>query len=181
MFKVSILSLSATLFVGVLAKPLQRSSCNPNAQGVPVSIQSTGLPGLEWGIASPSDTLLVGESYRGLSAPDCGLAATITGGELILNPVNNAIYQPNQVFDITCDSCGTDISPGNVLGQGCVIGPHNLSDACIRIGPSAVDALRNFGCTAESDEILADDYLVFKVRSTWIINILLSLKLTDLK
>ncbi|GAV99538.1 hypothetical protein LENED_001001 [Lentinula edodes] len=172
MFKVSILSLSTTLFVGVLAKPLQRSSCNPNAQGVPVSIQSTGLPGLEWGIASPSDTLLVGESYRGLSAPDwyirqsgefptsyfitdvdSGLAATITGGELILNPVNNAIYQPNQVFDITCDSCGTDISPGNVLGQGCVIGPHNLSDACIRIGPSAVDALRNFGCTAESDEV----------------------------
>ncbi|KAF8830291.1 hypothetical protein HHX47_DHR2000377 [Lentinula edodes] len=172
MFKVSILSLSTTLFVGALAKPLQRSSCNPNAQGVPVSIQSTGLPGLEWGIASPSDTLLVGESYRGLSAPDwyirqsgefptsyfitdvdSGLAATITGGELILNPVNNAIYQPNQVFDITCDSCGTDISPGNVLGQGCVIGPHNLSDACIRIGPSAVDALRNFGCTAESDEV----------------------------
>ncbi|KAJ4486882.1 hypothetical protein C8R41DRAFT_838106 [Lentinula lateritia] len=70
MFKVSILSLSATLFVGVLTKPLQRSSCNPNAQGVPVSIQSTGIPGLEWGIASPSDILIVGESYRGLSAPD---------------------------------------------------------------------------------------------------------------
>ncbi|KAJ4496023.1 hypothetical protein C8J55DRAFT_545361 [Lentinula edodes] len=172
MFKASILSLSATLFVGVLAKPLQRSSCNPNAQGVPVSIQSTGIPGLEWGIASPSDILIVGESYRGLSAPDwyirqsgefptsyfitdvdSGLAATITGGELILNPVNNAIYQPNQVFDITCDSCGTDVSPGNVLGQGCVIGPHNLSDACISIGPSAVDALRNSGCTAESDEV----------------------------
>ncbi|KAJ4490002.1 hypothetical protein J3R30DRAFT_18389 [Lentinula aciculospora] len=171
-FKVSILPLSAALLVGVLAKPVQRSSCNPNAQGVPVSIQSVGIPGLEWGIASPSDVLVIGESYRGLSAPDWyirqsgqyptsyfitdidnGLAATINGGELLLNPVNNNIYQPNQVFDISCDSCGTDVSPGNVLGQGCIIGPHNFSQACISIGPSAAYALRNSGCGGEADEI----------------------------
>jgi hypothetical protein len=52
------------------ATPVQRASCNPNAQGQPVSIQSEAFVGLEWGLAAPSDSVVVGESYRGLAAPD---------------------------------------------------------------------------------------------------------------
>ncbi|KAF5392875.1 hypothetical protein D9757_000859 [Collybiopsis confluens] len=173
MYKSSVLFSLIVSFIGASANPVRRDTCNPNTQGQPVSIQSTYTPGLEWGIASPSDTLIVGESYRGLDAPDWnvlqtgqfptsylitditnGLAATINGGELLLNPVNNAIFQPNQVFDINCNSCGTDVSPGNIIGLGCTISPHNVSDACIRIGPSELDPLGNFGCDpVQSDEV----------------------------
>ncbi|KIK68262.1 hypothetical protein GYMLUDRAFT_237342 [Collybiopsis luxurians FD-317 M1] len=166
MFKTSVLVSLALSAIGTSANPVRRApSCNPNAQGQPVSVRSTYSSGLEWGLAAPSDTLIISESYRGLDSPDwyvrqsgqyptsyfitditTGLAATINGGELLLNTLNNNIYQPNQVFDINCDSCYTDVSPGNIIGLGCTISPHNVSDACIRIGPSAEDPLRNFGC-----------------------------------
>lgn len=48
MFKISVaLSLSAILLAGASATPLRRDSCNPNAQGSPVSIQNAAT-GLEW-------------------------------------------------------------------------------------------------------------------------------------
>ncbi|KAF9074045.1 hypothetical protein BDP27DRAFT_1317909, partial [Rhodocollybia butyracea] len=142
--------------------PVRRDSCNPNAQGAPVSIRSSEF-GLEWTVESG---VVFGEPFSGVEAPnwfinqsgdfptsylitstdDDTMAATITGGEIILNPVNTAIFQPNQVFDIACDVCNTDASPGHVLADGCVISPVNVTEACIIIDASSGDALRNFGC-----------------------------------
>lgn len=52
MFKTLVaLSLSAILLTGALATPLRRDSCNPNAQGKPVSIQNAAT-GVEWSVAS---------------------------------------------------------------------------------------------------------------------------------
>ncbi|KIK66221.1 hypothetical protein GYMLUDRAFT_257641 [Collybiopsis luxurians FD-317 M1] len=171
MFKsLALVSLTLSL-IGASANPVRRANCNPNPQGQPVSIQSASLSGLEWGLAAPGDldSVVIGESYRGLAAPDwfvrqsgqfptsyiitditSGLAVTINGGELTLNPINNTIFQPNQVFDINCDSCGTDVSPGGVIGSGCTISPHNFS-SCISIGPTAQDLLRNSGCSQANE------------------------------
>ncbi|KAJ3826140.1 hypothetical protein F5880DRAFT_1546755 [Lentinula raphanica] len=66
----SLLSLTALLFAVVSATPVQRSTCNPNAQGVPVSIQSVGIAGLEWGLGNASDIVIVGEAYQGFGVPN---------------------------------------------------------------------------------------------------------------
>ncbi|KAE9404920.1 hypothetical protein BT96DRAFT_972924 [Gymnopus androsaceus JB14] len=169
MFKISALALSAILFAGVSANPLRRDTCNPNAQGNPVFILNEAT-GLEW--AAPNMFNIIGEPYAGslefpgwkipqtgefptsyfiedIATP--GMTATINAGELDLDTLNNEIFQPNQVFTISCTFCGTDVSPGNILASGCVIGPFNVSNACIRIGPDAGDPLRNFGCSTVRD------------------------------
>ncbi|KAE9387110.1 hypothetical protein BT96DRAFT_1081453 [Gymnopus androsaceus JB14] len=134
MFKISALALSAILFIGVSANPLRRDTCNPNAQGSPVSILKEAT-GFEW--AAPNMFNILGEPYTGsLEFPGWkipqtgefptsyfiedvatpGMMATINAGELDLNTLNNEIFQP--------------------------------------IGPDAGDPLRNFGCsTVGSNEI----------------------------
>ena len=72
MFKsLALVSLTLSL-IGASANPVRRANCNPNPQGQPVSIQSASLSGLEWGLAAPGDldSVVIGESYRGLAAPD---------------------------------------------------------------------------------------------------------------
>ncbi|KAE9392694.1 hypothetical protein BT96DRAFT_979274 [Gymnopus androsaceus JB14] len=76
-----------------------------------------------------------------------GMTATVTCGEVILSTLNNEIFQPNQVFTISCVFCGTDASPGNLLADGCVIGPYDVSDVCMDIGPDAADPLRDSDCS----------------------------------
>lgn len=62
------------------------------------------------------------------------------------------LHLSNQVFLIACDSCGTDVSPGNVLGEGCVISLAGVDsgESCISIGPNLPEEdlgpLRNLPC-----------------------------------
>ncbi|KAF9074046.1 hypothetical protein BDP27DRAFT_1317911 [Rhodocollybia butyracea] len=140
MFKLVALSF---FLLGVSGNPVRRDSCNPNAQGAPVSIRSPEF-GLEWTVESGvGPNWFINQSgdfptsYIITSTDVDTMAATITGVHLFDN---------NQVFDIACDVCNTDASPGNNIGEGCVISPVNVTDACIIIDASAGDALRNFGC-----------------------------------
>lgn len=59
------------LATGAAATPARRATCTPNAQGAGVSIESL-VSGLEWGVSSTpaSGSVLIGESFRGLAAPD---------------------------------------------------------------------------------------------------------------
>jgi len=167
MFKISAaLSLSAIFLAGASATPVRRDSCNPNPQGNPVSVQNAAT-GVGWSVADNVDVTVVsiansttgpqwlipqtGQSPTSYFFEFTGNSQVITidAGMFTLSPANPTIIQPNQVFTITCDSCGTDVSPGNVLGEGCVISEVSV-ETCISIGPDVpqedLGPLRNLGC-----------------------------------
>ncbi|KAE9407219.1 hypothetical protein BT96DRAFT_933559 [Gymnopus androsaceus JB14] len=123
MLKISALILSAVLLTGASAKPLRCGSCNPNAQGNHVSVQDAAT-GLEWAVIKNFN--IVGEPYAGSTSRGWNVPQT---GEFP-----------------TCYFIELNASPGNILAEGCVIAPYNVSDACISIGPDAGLPLQTLGC-----------------------------------
>ncbi|KAF9064627.1 hypothetical protein BDP27DRAFT_1367043 [Rhodocollybia butyracea] len=142
--------------VGAYATPVARSTCSPNAQGAPVSIVSADhWRDLKWGdansppvngdvIIGASTALPVHVSQSGQfptsyiikdATNNNGLAVSTTyGNRLILDTASDTGTEANQLFDIACQTCGTDTTPGNAAGSSCTISPQGDSNACVRAG-----------------------------------------------
>jgi len=141
--------------VGVYANPVARSTCSPNAQGAGVSIVSVANAGLEWGDANTTPVdgdVLTAISSGGLpnfhvsqsgqfptsyiikDVNNNELAVTSSGNELVFNPASNTGTQENQLFDIVCQTCGLNTTPGEAAGSFCTVSPQGYTNACIQIG-----------------------------------------------
>jgi len=161
---------------GVSATPFRRAACIlgiPNAQGAGVSIQS--LSGLEWGVETTpqSGVVLIGESFRGFAAPDFhvqqngqvpasyiirdvvnnNLAVTAVGNELIFETASNSGNEVDQLFDIACQACETNTTPGNAAGSYCTISPHSNDGLCVEAGATPYDPLRIVYCNGSNDQL----------------------------
>ncbi|KAE9395981.1 hypothetical protein BT96DRAFT_942017 [Gymnopus androsaceus JB14] len=160
-------SLFAVVSVAVI---LASSGC------VGVSIQS--LSGLEWGVETTpqSGVVLIGESFRGFAAPDFhvqqngqvpasyiirdvvnnNLAVTAVGNELIFETASNSgneVYFRDQLFDIACQACETNTTPGNAAGSYCTISPHSNDGLCVEVGATPYDPLRIVYCNGSNDQL----------------------------
>ncbi|KAE9395969.1 hypothetical protein BT96DRAFT_922432 [Gymnopus androsaceus JB14] len=159
---------------GVSATPFRRATCTPNAQGAGVSIESL-VSGLEWGVENTPQIgdVLIGESFRGLAAPDFhvqqngqvptsftirdvdnnNLAVTTVGNELVFETASNSGNEAAQLFDIACQTCGTNTTPGNSAGSSCTISPHSNDSLCVAVGATAQDALKVVNCDGSNEQL----------------------------
>ncbi|KAF9029763.1 hypothetical protein BDP27DRAFT_1436463 [Rhodocollybia butyracea] len=157
--------------VGVYATPVARSTCSPNAQGAAVSIVSDAHHGLKWGdansspfngdvIIAASTALPVHVSQSGQfptsfiikDANNNGLAVTSSGNQLILDTASNTGTQANQLFDIACQTCGTNTTPGNAAGSSCTVSPHGNSNSCVQAGHNGTP-LTVVGCDGSNAQL----------------------------
>ncbi|KAF5387508.1 hypothetical protein D9757_006535 [Collybiopsis confluens] len=159
----------------VSATPLARDTCAPNAQGSGVSIVSAQFGSLEWGDhnATPAVGDVLGfSSARGLAATDFhvqqsgqfpasfiikdvdnnSLAVTAQGSHLAFTTASDSGDQVDQIFDISCQSCAGDTTPGKAAGSSCTFSPHGHSDQCVTLGSKDV-LLSLTGCTGSSNQL----------------------------
>ncbi|KIK58223.1 hypothetical protein GYMLUDRAFT_246259 [Collybiopsis luxurians FD-317 M1] len=172
----SVVAAIAFASAGVSATPVARGTCAPNAQGSGVSIESVQYSGLEWGDHNTTPTngdVIVSSSFRGLAAPDFhvqqsgqvptsyiirdvnnnNLAVTTEGSQLHFTPTSNSGNQANQLFDIACQSCAFDTTPGQAAGSQCTISPHGQNNQCVTSGQHAADPLAVTGCTGSNAQL----------------------------
>ncbi|KAF9074301.1 hypothetical protein BDP27DRAFT_1316828 [Rhodocollybia butyracea] len=163
--------------ISVSATPLGRSTCTPNAQGAAVSIVSSADGTLKWGDANPTPT--VGDVLSALSfdgdSPNFHVAQSgqfptsfvindvnnhalfvdsSTAGSLTFNTTSVDFDQGFQLFDITCQSCGSDTTPGQSAGSSCTVSPLGpFVNACVRIVKPDVSGLPLIVGSCEGSEL----------------------------
>ncbi|KAF5387541.1 hypothetical protein D9757_006540 [Collybiopsis confluens] len=158
------------------ATPLARDTCAPNAQGAGVSIVSVQNSKREWGDHNAPPfygDVLVSSSSRGLTVPDFHvqqsgqfptsyvikdvnnnfLAVTSQGSQLIFDAASNSGNQANQLFDINCQSCAWDTTPGKAAGSSCTVSPHGATGQCVAIGYNSADPLSVVGCSGSNSQL----------------------------
>ncbi|KAE9382909.1 hypothetical protein BT96DRAFT_1009887 [Gymnopus androsaceus JB14] len=146
--------------ISASANPIARSTCTPNAQGAAVSIVSSASSAWEWsdlnttpanedvlygapvgGFAPPNFHLSQDGQYPLASDVNNNLAATSSGGELIFTPTSAIGDQEYQLFNFTCQSCGTDTTPGQAAGLSCKIFPVGYDEGCVQISNTFYEPL----------------------------------------
>ncbi|KAF5361600.1 hypothetical protein D9758_007316 [Tetrapyrgos nigripes] len=157
MFSTSFFTLAALAATAIVqATPLttrQANTCTPNAQGSGVSIVSLAHSGLELGSSAPASAGLAAPDFHiqqdGQAMPsfavrdvtDNNLAITfVTAQDLELKTASNSGNDPNQLWEITCDTCltpGAPVTPGTVVGNNCRVRVHGNDIVCVTIGQSA--------------------------------------------
>ncbi|KAE9383072.1 hypothetical protein BT96DRAFT_1027391 [Gymnopus androsaceus JB14] len=137
--------------ISASANPIARSTCTPNAQGAAVSIVSSSSSAWEWSdlnTTPANEDVLYGApdgqyppSFVITDVNNNNLAVTSSGGAIIFTPTSAIGDQEYQLFNFTCQSCGTDTTPGQAAGLSCKIFPVGYDEGCVQISNTFYEPL----------------------------------------